>query len=125
VEGSMSTVTYFIKVYSFRAVYCGPFICATFLLHFRYNETAEARNHSHNVRSLFVSLHSQNVSLCSLTKYVFLHSHCTCPYVHCTHRTSSLCLSASLTDSVNTRGEYLLPSRTRGVDSRTRDVVSQ
>jgi hypothetical protein len=43
------------------------------------------------------------VSLCSP------HSQCTSSYVHYTHRTSSLCLPARPTGTVNTRGECLLP----------------
>jgi hypothetical protein len=60
---------------------CGLFICATFLLHFRYNNTAEAISHSyliHNVWSLYESLHS----------------HCTCPYIHCTHTVRVLIFTA-------------------------------
>jgi hypothetical protein len=66
--------------------------------HFKYNNTAEVTIHSYSYTqctvllhneslSLYVSLHSQNVSLYSL------HSLSTCP---CTHRTSSLCCPLDL-----------------------------
>jgi hypothetical protein len=58
---------------------------------FRYNNTAEAIKHSCSYTQctalIFTMDHYVLVRVPALTLYVFLyslHSHCTCPYIHCT-----------------------------------------